>query len=222
MGDKVAGHIGACLVGQSNKPKICFGLTKEIDADPRFTFLVLFRTGKKGCKPTGSLGEIKSDGTATTIKDVYSLGEFKLPLTLETKRDPKTSKVTESKVVVGDIEVAGKESGVVIVDLAGEKPAYKFVKVDLPVCKVDLADKDHNTWAKVIDDAKGIEWSSHRSASQYHENMHSTPTTRLSRKGFTASRKACGWAGRSFSKTVLPCWSRTWVYMVLACRSMPA
>ena len=30
MGDKVAGHIGACLVGQNNKPRICFGLTKSL------------------------------------------------------------------------------------------------------------------------------------------------------------------------------------------------
>src|SRR5690348_16320521 len=50
--DKVAGHIGACMVGQSNKPRICFGLNKEIDGDARFTFLVLFRTGKRNCKPS--------------------------------------------------------------------------------------------------------------------------------------------------------------------------
>ena len=153
MGDKVAGHIGACLVGQNNKPKVCYGLTKKIDGDPQFTFLALFRTGKKDCNPTGVSGEVKSDGAITTIKDVYSLGQFKLPLTLETKRDPNTSKVTESKVVVGDIEVSGKGSGVVIVDLRGDKPSYKFVKIDLPACKVDLADRDHKTWAKAMDGA---------------------------------------------------------------------
>jgi hypothetical protein len=153
MGDKVAGHIGACLVGQGNKPKISFGLTKEIDGDPQFTFLVLFRTGKKDCNPTGVGSEIQSNGTVTTIKNVFSLGKFKLLLTLETKRDPKTRKVTESKVIVGDIEVSGKESRVVIVDLTGEKPAYKFVKAELPACKVDLADKDHKTWPKAIGEA---------------------------------------------------------------------
>jgi hypothetical protein len=76
-----------------------------------------------------------------------------VPLTLQTKRDPKTGKVIESKVVVGNLEVSGKESGVVIVDLTGEKPTYKLVNVDLPSRKVDLADKDHKTWPKVIDDA---------------------------------------------------------------------
>jgi hypothetical protein len=152
-GEKVAGRISACLVGQGNKPKICFGLTKEIDGDPQFTFLVLFRTGKKDYNPDGGGGEIQSDGTVTKIKEVYSLGDFKLPLTLETKRDPKTSKVTESKVVVGDLEVSGKEPGVVIVDLTGEKPTYKFVKAALPACKVDLADKEHKTWTKAVDDA---------------------------------------------------------------------
>jgi hypothetical protein len=153
MGDKVAGHIGACMVGQGNKPRICFGLTKEIDGDPQFTFLVLFRTGKKDGNPTGVKGEIKSDGEVTKIKNVYSLGQFELPLTLETTRDPKTSKVTESKVVVGTEELSGKKPGVVIVDLTGEKPAYKLVKVDLPTCKVDLADKDQKTWTKAIDEA---------------------------------------------------------------------
>jgi hypothetical protein len=74
VGDKVAGHIGACLVGQGDKPKVCFGLTKEIDGDPQFTFLVLFRTGKEGCNPTGVVGEIESDGAVTKIKNVYSLG----------------------------------------------------------------------------------------------------------------------------------------------------
>jgi hypothetical protein len=153
MGDKVAGHIGACLVGQSNKPRICFGLTKEIDGDPRFTFLILFRTEKMDYNPTGAGGEINSDGTVTKTKYVYSLGKFELPLTLETRRDPKTNKVIESKVVVDNLEVSGKESGVVIVDLTGDKPSYKRVKVDLPTCKVDLADKDRKTWTKAIDDA---------------------------------------------------------------------
>jgi hypothetical protein len=153
MGDKVAGHIGACVVGKNNKPKICFGLTKKIDDDPQFSFFVLFRTGKKDCNPTGVEAEIQSDGAVTTIKQVFSLGEFELALTLETKRDPKTSKVTQSKIVVGNLNVSGKKSSVVIVDLTGEKPAYKLVKVDLPTCKVDLADKDHKTWIKAIDEA---------------------------------------------------------------------
>jgi hypothetical protein len=153
MANKVSGRIGACMVGQHNKPKICFGVSKEFDGDPQFTFLVLFRTGKKECNPTGVGGEIDSDGAVTTIKNVYSLDKFELPLTLETRRDPKTSKVTESKVVVGDLEVSGKESGVVIVDLRAEKPAYKLVKVGLPRCKVDLADKDHKTWANAVDQA---------------------------------------------------------------------
>jgi len=153
MGDKVAGHIGACLVGQSNKPRICFGLTKEINGDPQFTFLVLFRTGKKDCNPTGIGSEFNSDGAVSKIKSTFSLGEFKLPLTLESKRDPDTNKITRTKVVVGDIDVSGKESGVVIVDLTSEKPAYKLIKVDLPACKVDLADNDHKTWSKAIDEA---------------------------------------------------------------------
>jgi hypothetical protein len=152
-GEKVAGHIGACLVGQDNKPKICFGLTKEFDGDPQFTFLVLFRTGKKDCKPTGGGGEIQSDDAVTKIKEVYSLGKIEVPLTLESRRDPKTGKVTESKVVVGTLEVSGKEPGVVIVDLTGEKPTYKLVKVALPACGVDLADKEYKTWGKAIDGA---------------------------------------------------------------------
>ncbi len=153
MGDKVAGHIGACLVGQGNKPRICFGVTKEIDGDPQFTFLVLFRTGKTDCKPSGVGGDIQSDGAVTKFKNVYSLGKFELPLTLESKRDPESQKVIESKVVVGDVEVSGKESGVVIVDLTGDKPSYRFFKSDLPTCNVDLADQDHKTWTKAIDDA---------------------------------------------------------------------
>ena len=61
----------------------------------------------------------------------------------------------------------------------------------------------------------------HRSASQYQANMHSHPTTRSLRKGLIARSKAAGSAGRSCSKTVLPLWSRTWMNMVLACRSTP-
>ena len=38
--------------------------------------------------------------------------------------------------------------------------------------------------------------SAQRSASQYQVKMHSTPTTRSSRNGSTASRKASGSAGR--------------------------
>src|SRR5262249_45833979 len=119
----------------------------------RFTFLVVFRTGDKNCKPTGGSGSVSSDGAVTKVKEVYSLGEFKLPLTLESKRDAEASKVTDLKVVVGDLELSSKEPGVVIVDLTGEKPAYKLVKVNLPTCKVNLADKDHKTWARAIDDA---------------------------------------------------------------------
>ena len=153
MGDKVAGRIGACLVGQNNKPRICFGLTKESDGDPQFTFLVLFRTGKKDCNPDGVQAEVKSDGACTQFKNVFSLGGFEVPVTVETKRDPKTGKAVESKVVVGDVEVPGKEPGVVVVDLTSDKPSYKLVKADLPPCKVDLADKDHITWPKAVDDA---------------------------------------------------------------------
>jgi hypothetical protein len=152
-GDRVAGHIGACLVGQGDKPRICFGLTKEFAGQPQFTFLVLFRTGKKDCEPTGGGAKFKSDGATTTIEKVYKLGKFKLPLTLESKRDPKTNKVTTSKVLVGNLEASGKKSGVVIVDLTGEKPTYKLVKVELPACKISLADKDHKTWPKAIDEA---------------------------------------------------------------------
>jgi hypothetical protein len=152
-GNKVSGHIGACVAGQGDKPSIAFGLTKDIDGDPQFTFVALFRTGRKDCKPNGVGGGIQSDGAVTKIKDVYSLGDYELPLTLETKRDPKSNKVTESKVVVGDVEIAGKEPGVVIVNLTGDKPSYKLVKVALPTCKIDLADKDHKTWGKAIDEA---------------------------------------------------------------------
>ncbi len=153
MGDKIAGRIGACLMGQSKKPKICFGLTKEIDGDPQFTFVVLFRTGKRNLEPTGVEGDITSDGATTKIKNVYSLGEVKLPLTLETKRDANTNKITESKAVVGDFEISTRQPAVVIVDLTGEKPVYKRVKVQLPACKVDLADKEQKSWPKAIDDA---------------------------------------------------------------------
>ena len=40
-----------------------------------------------------------------------------------------------------------------IVDLTGKKPTYKLVPVDLPSCKVDLADKEYKTWPKAIDKA---------------------------------------------------------------------
>jgi len=153
MGDKVAGRIGACVVGQDDKPRICFGLTKEFDGDPQFTFLVLFRTGRKVCRPTGVSATVTSDGAVTHSNNTFSLGDFELPLTVETKHDPKTGKVTNSKVVVGDVEVSGKDSGVVVVDLTGDKPSYKLVKAALPACKVDVADKDHKTWTKAIDGA---------------------------------------------------------------------
>ena len=84
-GDKVAGHIGACIVGLAMKPKMCFGLTKEFDGDPQFTFLVLFRTGKKDCgSPTGVEAQFQSDGVDMLTKNIFSLGEFRLPLTLKT------------------------------------------------------------------------------------------------------------------------------------------
>jgi hypothetical protein len=153
MGDKVAGRIGACMVGQNKKAKICFGLTKELDGDPEFTFVVLFKTGKKDSEPSGGEGNVKSDGIVTMFKEVYDLGDFELPLTIESKRDQKTGKVSLTKLVVGTIEVTSKEPGVTIVDLTGDKPAYKFVKVALPKCTINLADKDHKTWPKAIDEA---------------------------------------------------------------------
>jgi hypothetical protein len=153
MGDKVSGHVGACLVEHGKKPKACFGLNKAIDSDARLTFLVVVRTGDKNCEPICNEGEVRSDAAMSKIKKVYKLGRFELPLTVESKRDPKTGHVTESKVSVGDLELSGKEPGVVVVDLTGEKAAYKLVKVDLPACKVNLADKEHETWAKAIDEA---------------------------------------------------------------------
>ena len=151
LGDKVAGRIGACMVGQGKKPRMCFGLSKEIDGDPQFTFVMLFRTGPKNCNPSGSASEFSADGMTTKIKKTYHLGEFKLPMTLEYKTE--SNKITDNKVVIGDIELSGKKPGIVIVDLTGDKPTFKHVKLDLPKCKVDLTDADHKTWMKAIDDA---------------------------------------------------------------------
>jgi hypothetical protein len=153
VGDKVAGHIFACMVEQSSKPKICFGLTKEFDGDPQFTFLVLFRTGKNDCTPIRGRSETNRDGAVEKTRHVYYLGKFELPMTWETQRDPKTSKFSQSKRVVGDVDVSGKDSGVVIVDLTGDKPVCKLVQVALPTCKVNLADKERQTWIKAIDEA---------------------------------------------------------------------
>lgn len=152
-GDKVAGHIGACMVGMAKKPKMCFGLTKEFDGKPQFSYLVLFRTGKKNCEPSGVESQFQSDGVDTQAKNIFSLGEFQLPIRLETKRDPKTNKVAKSKVIVGDVEVSGEPSGVVVVDLTGDKASYRLVKANLPACKIDLADKNHTTWPKAVEDA---------------------------------------------------------------------
>ncbi len=65
---KVAGRIGACMVGQNDKPRICFGLTKEFDGDPQFTFLVLFRTGKRRAGPRASRPVARS--TARLMKPI--------------------------------------------------------------------------------------------------------------------------------------------------------
>jgi hypothetical protein len=153
MGDKVAAHIHWCMVGQGDRPKVCFGLTKEFDADPQFTFLILFRTGKKDCNLAGSEGRSERDGGVMKTRHVFSLGEFKFPLEYETKKDSTTGKVTDSNLVVGDLKVPDNGPRVLIVDLTSEKPAYKLVKAGLPACGVDLADKDRKTWAKAIDEA---------------------------------------------------------------------
>ncbi len=63
------------------------------------------------------------------------------------------SRGTESKLTVGDVELSGEEGRVVIVDLTGDKPVYKRVKVKLPACKVNLADRDRTSWPKAIDEA---------------------------------------------------------------------
>ncbi len=153
MGDKVAGHIGACLASQDNKPRICFGLTKEFDGEPRFTFVILFGTAKKDVKVTGSSGSIESDGSVTKTTDIYDIGKYKVPLTVETKSGTQPSGFTVSKVVVGDVNLVRDPPGVGIVDLTGEAPAYKFVNAKLPNCSVKLSDKEHKTWAKAIDEA---------------------------------------------------------------------
>ena len=68
---------------------------------------------------------------------------------------------------------------------------------------------------------KGIASFAHRSASQYQVKMHSQATTRPSRYGAIASRKASGVVGRLRSKAISPAASRTHTYIVCACRSIP-
>jgi hypothetical protein len=153
MGDKVAGDIFFCIVSQGDKAKMCFGLTKEFDAEPRFTFVALFRSGNKQCKQTGGQGRGQRSGTVTKNKYFVELGEYELPLEYETQPGPTSGKFTYLKFVVGDVEIPDKGPRVVLVDLLAEKPAYKLVKVDLPACGIDLADKEHKTWLKPIDEA---------------------------------------------------------------------
>jgi hypothetical protein len=153
MGDTVASDVQWCMLSQGEKIKICFGLTKDFDTEARFTYLVLFRTGKKACKPTGGRGTGERNGGVTKSKWVCSLGESEFSLEYETKADPTTGKITYPKLVVGDLEVPDKGPKVVIVDLLAETPTYRLVNVELPACRIDLSDKDRKTWLKAIDDA---------------------------------------------------------------------
>ncbi len=152
-GDKVAGHIGACVISRGGKPMACFGMTKEPEGKPEYTFFVVFRSGDKALEVEGSGGRVDSDGIVTKIEEEFHLGPVALPITLETTRDEATMKVTKSKVVVGDQELPEKGPRVVVADFSGEKPVYHLIKVDPPASVIDLADDEHKTWTKAIDTA---------------------------------------------------------------------
>jgi hypothetical protein len=63
--------------------------------------------------------------------------------------------------------------------------------------------------------------SAQRSASQYQVKMHSTATTRSSRKGATVSRNSLGSERMFLWSRTAPEMSMTHRYIVRACRSIP-
>jgi SAM-dependent methyltransferase len=68
---------------------------------------------------------------------------------------------------------------------------------------------------------KGMQCSRHRSAIQYQENMHSTPTTTSGKKGNKISNNNSGSVLIFLCKMILPKLFRMHTYIFLACRSIP-
>jgi hypothetical protein len=152
-GGKVSGSIGACLMDRGDKPVVAFGLEKSPDADAKYTFFVLFKTGGKKFRGSGTGSEITSDGKTSTWKTKLSFGEMELPIHTVSTRDVATNKTTVSKLVIGDKEITEKGPKVVLVDVTGEKPTYRLVQVELPKSAPDLADEEEKTWPAALDAA---------------------------------------------------------------------
>lgn len=152
-GGKVSGSIGACLMNRGDKPVVGFGLEKSPDADAKYTFFVLFKTGGKKFRGSGTSSEIMADGKTTTWKTMLSFGEMELPIHTVSTRDEATNKTIVSKLLIGDKEITEKGPKVVLVDVTGEKPTYRLVQVELPKSAPDLADEDEKTWPASLDAA---------------------------------------------------------------------
>ena len=151
-GDKVSGHVGACLLCLGDRPLAGFGLTKDPDKPAEYTYLLVFKTGGKKFEGSGSGAEVNSDGKKSTYKITFDIGDVEIPLELETVRDD-NQKVVSAKTIVGGQTLTDKGSRVVVVDLTKEKPTYQVVKGALPTSVPDLADKEGAGWAKAVKEA---------------------------------------------------------------------
>jgi hypothetical protein len=143
-GGEISGFCNAAAQWLPDGNAVCYAITKSPKEKEKYLYFMVIKTG--AAQPGGGVrmeGEAK--GTENVKDDRWELELLdkarRVKISYRFKTDAKTNAIlSEESLVIGDLKLKPEDPRVVLVDLTGEKPSYKAVKVALPDAVPELAD----------------------------------------------------------------------------------
>ncbi len=143
-GGEISGYCNAAAQWLPDGNAVCYAITKSPREKEKYLYFMVIKTGK--AQPGGG---VRMEGEAKGVENVKN-DRWELELLDKARRvkiayrfktDSKTNAVlSDESLVIGDLTLKPEDPRVVLVDLTGEKPSYKAVKVAFPDAVPELAD----------------------------------------------------------------------------------
>jgi hypothetical protein len=141
---EISGYCNAAAQWLPDGNAVCYAITKSPKEKEKYLYFMVIKTGK--ALPGGGVRmEGESKGVENIKDDRWELELLdkarRVKIAYRFKTDAKTNAVlSEESLAIGDLTLKPEDPHVVLVDLTGEKPSYKAVKVAFPDAVPELAD----------------------------------------------------------------------------------
>jgi hypothetical protein len=151
------GHCGLCVVTKDGRPMAAFTLDKRPGEDHRYAYLLIFPPTVPAGVGTavGTAAAVSASNTELSLTGEVLFGGKAVPIKYKATYDEATNKLTSETITLDGKELKKGDPRVYLVDLSGDKPVLKPVKVDLPASVPDLAEEDSKAWGAAV--AKGLD-----------------------------------------------------------------